>query len=481
MLNITLDRTTVLKGPAIITYKGQTFYSQGDITVSPEKGLFDVPTSVLGKQTDQRLKDAYYKISFIPSGEVTPALLDIFFPFGSQKVGSSIFGAVDAPLQIISLNDVINNYTTFKNAAVSKPTKTNLKSSKTPFDAIEFLCLGANGVPFNAANRFLSQATKIVSGTVTGTSNANPDVITTGAAHGLVVGDVLTIAGVKGDTAVNGVVYVLTTPSATTLTVSATQGGAAIAGNAAFSGAGTWQLGAPFNVTNIVTSGYEGSWATLIPTGGISATSDADPDVITTAAAHGLVVGDRVTITGATGDTAINITGLVATVPTIEEFTMTDLEGNPIAGNGAYTGGGTFTRANALDGFETEDGFEIDFNVTLTMKRSNSLGTYDALFSSLTVKTKCMPIGPSVADMQAAINLQGSGVQIGQSMAAEGQDLNASGNGLYFRLVQAAIVTNPTLYSAEKNRIDAVEFVATRRYAGAVPQPLYVISTAPID
>jgi len=92
-----------------------------------------------------------------------------------------------------------------------------------------------------------------------------------------------------------------------------------------------------------------------------------------------------------------------------------------------------------------------------------------------------MPIGPSVADMQAAINLQGSGVQIGQSMAAEGQDLNASGNGLYFRLVQAAIVTNPTLYSAEKNRIDAVEFVATRRYAGAVPQPLYVISTAPID
>ena len=44
-------------------------------------------------------------------------------------------------------------------------------------------------------------------------------------------------------------------------------------------------------------------------TGNISGTSNANPDVITTSAAHGLIVGDQITITGVVGDTAVNVVG----------------------------------------------------------------------------------------------------------------------------------------------------------------------------
>jgi hypothetical protein len=77
-------------------------------------------------------------------------------------------------------------------------------------------------------------------GVITGTSNATPDVITASAAHGLLVGQNITIQGVLGDLAVNGSFYVLTTPSTTTLTISATPGGAAIAGTGAYTSGGTF-------------------------------------------------------------------------------------------------------------------------------------------------------------------------------------------------------------------------------------------------
>lgn len=80
----------------------------------------------------------------------------------------------------------------------------------------------------------------------------------------------------------------------------------------------------------------------LVPanlSGTITNATNANPIVITTSAAHNLVTGDSVTISGVLGNTAANGTN-VATVLTATTFSI------PVAGNGAYTSGGTFTTAN---------------------------------------------------------------------------------------------------------------------------------------
>jgi hypothetical protein len=71
----------------------------------------------------------------------------------------------------------------------------------------------------------------------------------------------------------------------------------------------------------------------------VTAATNASPSVVTIAA-HGLLNGQAVNITGAVGNTAINGTFLVANVTT-NTFTLTDVNGNPVAGNGVWSSGGS--------------------------------------------------------------------------------------------------------------------------------------------
>lgn len=75
----------------------------------------------------------------------------------------------------------------------------------------------------------------------------------------------------------------------------------------------------------------------------ISAITKANPGVITTTPAHGLLVGDPVNIAGVLGMTAINQTGLfVNSVPTTTTLTVANAAGVPVdtSGFGVYTAGG---------------------------------------------------------------------------------------------------------------------------------------------
>lgn len=83
------------------------------------------------------------------------------------------------------------------------------------------------------------------SGTVSGATNATPIVITTSAAHGRSVNDLVYISGVGGNTAANcatGVPWrVLSVPTATTFSIG-TQAGANVSGSGAFTSNGSWYL-----------------------------------------------------------------------------------------------------------------------------------------------------------------------------------------------------------------------------------------------
>lgn len=71
----------------------------------------------------------------------------------------------------------------------------------------------------------------------------------------------------------------------------------------------------------------------------VTAATNASPAVITTAT-HGLAVNDWVLIAGAAGNTAINGIFQVNTVPSGTTFTLKNLDGTVVAGNGAWTSGG---------------------------------------------------------------------------------------------------------------------------------------------
>lgn len=72
------------------------------------------------------------------------------------------------------------------------------------------------------------------------TNNGNPDLLSTGSAHGLYVGQLIGITGSTGDTAINGLNWqIITVPSTTTFTIGATTTGLTpVVGNGAYTGSG---------------------------------------------------------------------------------------------------------------------------------------------------------------------------------------------------------------------------------------------------
>lgn len=80
----------------------------------------------------------------------------------------------------------------------------------------------------------------------------------------------------------------------------------------------------------------------------ISSSTNASPIVITTSAAHGLVTGGYVSVTGHTVNTNANGIWRVGTTPTSTSFQLLQIDGSNTTGNGVGAATGNITNANNL-------------------------------------------------------------------------------------------------------------------------------------
>jgi len=193
-----------------------------------------------------------------------------------------------------------------------------------------------------------------VGGGVAGATSASGLIkIQTTSAHGLITGDVVTIAGVTGTTEANGT-WAITVVDTThfTLNNSVFTNAYVSGGTVTFDGA-VWSSTAQSPGTALV---YPDSASVPLDdyyvqftctkagivngTGGtlsVSGATNATPIVITTSSAHKLTTGAQVTIAGVGGNTNANGTWTI----TVVSSTTFSLNGS--AGNSAYTSGGTVT------------------------------------------------------------------------------------------------------------------------------------------
>lgn len=203
-------------------------------------------------------------------------------------------------------------------------------------------------------------APALVGGAITNVTFASGlATVTTTSAHGLAVGNSVSIAGVVGAVGVNGNWYVATVPSGTTFTVYT------INTPGAYTSGGTTTLNAPLFAASInqeITVFSEGDYQ-LVQVSGvgpnvasgdylttdtngmgvkvlfkepftITGITNANPWVVTTQNAHGLLVGETVQIAGVVGATGSNGTFTVNAVPSATTFNVA------ATAPGAYTSGG---------------------------------------------------------------------------------------------------------------------------------------------
>lgn len=97
---MSIDRTTILKGPGFISFGAASIHSEGDITVTRVDEWSDAVTAGFGR-IGRKLKDRRIEI------EATPSMyqdLSVLFPHSTKQPGDVLFGGTDATLVITPRN-----------------------------------------------------------------------------------------------------------------------------------------------------------------------------------------------------------------------------------------------------------------------------------------------------------------------------------------------------------------------------------------
>lgn len=154
-----IDRTTIIRGPARITYDSATFYSKGGVTLTFTNSTFDKETDGFGV-VNRAKTDLQILIEFEPVGEIEE--LAKLYPYASTAIGASIYGSTDKPLVIITQG---NTYT-INNAQITQLPSIRATANNTAFGPIQFTGLIDNSGNPNTLSDYYSHT---ASGTFAGT------------------------------------------------------------------------------------------------------------------------------------------------------------------------------------------------------------------------------------------------------------------------------------------------------------------------
>jgi hypothetical protein len=130
--------------------------------------------------------------------------------------------------------------------------------------------------------------------------------------------------------------------------------------------------------------------------------------------------------------------------------------------------------------FATREGIKVAFNMQIEEDTSDAIGHYDSIFRDLTVTATGIPQGIADVAGLAAAEVQGPASVRGRKVSSA-HNLDINGDGVHFRLYGSGISKAGLVYSSAKQRLPAMEWVASRSIGGGgTINPLFAIATAPI-
>lgn len=133
---------------------------------------------------------------------------------------------------------------------------------------------------------------------------------------------------------------------------------------------------------------------------------------------------------------------------------------------------------------DTEEGWTISFNIHTKEIETDTAGTLDVRFQGIEIMAKCVPVGPTSANVLQAANIQGlsgtNGMNRGYSLNNDGSggvvaDLVITGaDGVTAVTVKAANIKGAGYeFGATKLREGEIGFVATRTFSAGAQQAIF--------
>lgn len=171
---------TIIAGPAIIQHNGQTYYTEGDITLNHNRETFAIVSS-LGGEIDTRLISQMVEISFKPVGALD--VVAKYLPYALTQIGTFLFTPTALKDVVVWAKD--GTKTTWKNGAITKLPAFDLAATKSALGDMTLTVLGDptkeatdeaawNAIATEALVDATFDETKIITGRYTAAYGAAP-------------------------------------------------------------------------------------------------------------------------------------------------------------------------------------------------------------------------------------------------------------------------------------------------------------------
>lgn len=128
-------------------------------------------------------------------------------------------------------------------------------------------------------------------------------------------------------------------------------------------------------------------------------------------------------------------------------------------------------------GFTTivpQKGFQVTWTLALKPVPTDGLGTVDMTVESLIGGVKCIPIGPTLAQLESNANAQG--IAHGALLSTNAADLTLAGSGVSVVAKNAGFMEHGYAFGIEPLRVGEAMWGTTRGFAAGVPAAVATVS-----
>lgn len=144
-----IQRSTILRGPAVAQFNGATIFPQGDIAYGFGFETF-TPGSSMHGALDERIADRFANVKFTPVGEWES--LSVLWPYRTALIGTSLFTGTDVPLVIHTLS---GTKLTAAAAAITQLPEIYFGAKKTMIGEVGFTCIGKDNTAWDSSDSFV--------------------------------------------------------------------------------------------------------------------------------------------------------------------------------------------------------------------------------------------------------------------------------------------------------------------------------------
>lgn len=167
-------------------------------------------------------------------------------------------------------------------------------------------------------------------------------------------------------------------------------------------------------------------------------------------------------------NTAPNAANAYYTITTAQTYAEGDF---PQSNFKALTWTGAWGARTGFTSILTQDGWSVDWEIRTTPDMVDGIGAVDMFTELFWARATCIPVGPTLAQLDTAVDFQNTNAAVGADIYADTDDLVLTDGTSTLTLLKCAMVETGLVFGPAKKRVKATSWESTRLNftAGAPP------------